>query len=292
MRISQHKIWRLDPKVAAAAKAALRPPGATWDAKPATDAGVVASVRSGESAAASPRMTSRDAPSRLDLYGEGRGPAAPPTGGAAAIALRADRRQRVQVLMDGLVVLRGALDLGVQQRLLDLVREIGVSSRGFYTPKTRGGSMHLQMMCLGRHWDSLTQRYERTRTNVDGEAVAPMPVDLWELVRAAAETATEACESIPAIEPGVCLVNHYTHGGRLGMHQDKSESADSLRRGAPVISISIGDACDFGFSTTRPEETDASAMALGGSNRGRSIRLDSGDVLIFGGGCLDLNPAA
>ena len=67
------------------------------------------------------------------------------------------------------------------------------------------------------------------------------------------------------------------------MHQDKSESADSLRRGAPVVSISIGDACDFGYSTTRPEETDASLEALGGAHKARSVRLDSGDILVFGG---------
>ena len=143
--------------------------------------------------------------------------------------------------------------------------------------------MHLQMMCLGKHWDSVTQRYEDTRTNVDGRPPAPMPQQLWELVRSVAETASVACASIPHVDPGICLVNHYTHNGRLGMHQDKSESAASLRRGSPVISISIGDACDFAFSTSRPQETDTADVMLSSSGKVRSVRLESGDVLVFGG---------
>lgn len=42
--------------------------------------------------------------------------------------------------------------------------------------------------------------------------------------------------------------------------QDKSESRDSLRRGAPVVSISIGDAADFHYSMT--DRLDLSARPL------------------------------
>ena len=306
MRISgSHKIWKLPADIATAARAALRPAGATWDAKPdgpplgtrpascaATPATRHPSAPPGliitsaaAAAAAAAAATAAPPPPRLDLYGEeGEGGE---EGGAlgppAAISLRADRRKHLAVLRDGVVVLRGALDLRVQQEVVDLCREIGKGPGGFYAPQTRGGSMHLQMMCLGMHWDSVTSRYAPTRTNVDGLPVPPLPRELWDLVQAAAETATEASGSIPSLRPDVCLVNFYTHGGRLGMHQDKSESADSLRRGAPVVSISIGDACDFGYSTTRPEETDASLEALGGAHKARSVRLDSGDILVFGG---------
>jgi alkylated DNA repair dioxygenase AlkB len=67
------------------------------------------------------------------------------------------------------------------------------------------------------------------------------------------------------------------------MHQDKSESADSLRRGVPVVSVSLGDACEFGYAAVRPEDTDASQTALGGAAKARTVRLESGDILIFGG---------
>ena len=56
--------------------------------------------------------------------------------------------------------------------------------------------------------------------------------------------------------------------------QDKDESVDSLKRGLPVVSISIGDAADFLFGTT-PDEL-----------QGRTVRIDSGDALVFGGNFL------
>ena len=183
------------------------------------------------------------------------------------------------------MLLRGALELGTQQAVVDMVRELTMAegAPGFYTPRTRGGAMHLQMMCLGSHWNAMTQRYEATRSDLDQLAVPPLPPALWELVRAAAETATEACASVPRIEPGACLVNHYGHSGRLGMHQDRSEHPGTIRRGSPVVSISIGDACDFAYADTRPEEADAALTALGGGAKAKSVRLDSGDILIFGG---------
>ena len=61
--------------------------------------------------------------------------------------------QCCHVPQDGLVLLKGALTLQVQQAIVHLVREVGMGPAGFYAPKTRGGEMHLQMMCLGRHWN-------------------------------------------------------------------------------------------------------------------------------------------
>eukprot|EP00976_Prorocentrum_cordatum_P075019 1181748-Prorocentrum_minimum.AAC.1 len=36
--------------------------------------------------------------------------------------------------------------------------------------------------------------------------------------------------------------------------QDKSESRDTLNRGAPVVSLSIGDSADFHYSTSSRED--------------------------------------
>ena len=296
MRMSgQHKIYALTQEIASAARKALRPKSATWSAKPtgppglhAPQASTAARAPPGLSAAASsfvPRSAAPDAaappPPKFDLHGEARGDGV--SRAPASLGLRADRKKRLTVLQDGMVLLRGALDLGTQQAVVDLVRDLGVGDGGFYTPKTRGGSMHLQMMCLGQHWNPLNQRYEQTRSNVDNLPTPPLPPALWALVASAAETASEACASVPYIEPGVCLVNHYGHSGRLGMHQDRSERPETLHRGSPVVSISIGDACDFGYSDSRPEEADAALVALGGGDKVKSVRLDSGDVLIFGG---------
>jgi alkylated DNA repair protein (DNA oxidative demethylase) len=64
-----------------------------------------------------------------------------------------------------------------------------------------------------------------------------------------------------------CLVNVYGPKARMGLHQDRDE--DDLE--APVVSLSLGETGLFRF---------------GGTSRGgptRSIRLESGDALVFGG---------
>jgi alkylated DNA repair dioxygenase AlkB len=185
-----------------------------------------------------------------------------------------------EVLCDGMVLLRSALDVAAQQAVVDTCRELGVGPGGFYSPKTRDGVMHLKMMCLGKHWDPVTSKYTATR-EVDGATPPPLPTLLWEPVVAAVAAARATSTSIPEVQPGVCLVNYYSHGGRLGMHQDRSESAEALRRGSPVVSLSIGDACDFAYSQTPPPREGDEALGLPPP---RSVRLDSGDLLVFGGG--------
>lgn len=67
--------------------------------------------------------------------------------------------------------------------------------------------------------------------------------------------------------PEACLVNFYGADAKMGLHQDRDESALD----APVVSISLGDSCLFRF---------------GGESRGgktRSQRLNSGDVVVIGG---------
>jgi alkylated DNA repair protein (DNA oxidative demethylase) len=67
--------------------------------------------------------------------------------------------------------------------------------------------------------------------------------------------------------PEACLVNVYGEGARMGLHQDRDEAEFD----APVVSLSLGDTGLFRF---------------GGTMRGgktRSIRLQSGDALVFGG---------
>lgn len=68
--------------------------------------------------------------------------------------------------------------------------------------------------------------------------------------------------------PECCLVNLYdAPGSRMGLHCDEDEQALD----APVVSISLGDTCVFrvgGFAR---------------SDKSKSFRLASGDVLVLGG---------
>ncbi|KAJ0624872.1 putative DNA oxidative demethylase [Helianthus annuus] len=64
----------------------------------------------------------------------------------------------------------------------------------------------------------------------------------------------------------------YIFGSVLGyFRSDKDESEKSLKKGLPVVSFSIGDSAEFLYGETRAiDEAD-------------KVKLESGDVLIFGG---------
>ena len=67
--------------------------------------------------------------------------------------------------------------------------------------------------------------------------------------------------------PDAAIVNLYQPGAHLGLHQDGEEPAD-----APVVTISVGDACTFrlaGVDRRTGPFTD--------------VEMGSGDLLVFGG---------
>jgi len=64
------------------------------------------------------------------------------------------------------------------------------------------------------------------------------------------------------------------------MHQDKDESKESLWEGLPVVSFSIGDSCDFSYAPVPKRHVDPEIAEFPGE---KTVRLDSGDMLIFGG---------
>lgn len=104
--------------------------------------------------------------------------------------------------------------------------------------------------------------------------------------------------------PDVCLANFYKpSSGRLGMHQDRDESAAALKVGAarqtnptvervspptrphtptcvclpnqagsPVLSISIGATADFAYSKSKPKARSTEPAE-------HSVKLESGDIL-------------
>jgi DNA oxidative demethylase len=68
--------------------------------------------------------------------------------------------------------------------------------------------------------------------------------------------------------PQACLINFYGAPAKMGLHQDRDEQDFD----APVVSLSLGDACLF---------------RVGGLKRAdpsRSFRLNSGDAVVLAGG--------
>ncbi|MQA31471.1 MAG: alpha-ketoglutarate-dependent dioxygenase AlkB [Luteitalea sp.] len=167
---------------------------------------------------------------------------------------------------EGAVLLRGYLSLAEQRELVDACRLLVDGPVPAYVPVVRGGGrMHVRMLCLGRHWNGKTYSYEPTRSDFDRLPVPPLPPSFLALARGSA-----AAAGMP-LEADLCIMNYYESGGRMGLHQDKDESARSIARGLPVVSVSLGDTAQFLFGGLRrrdPVET---------------VPLASGDVFVFGG---------
>jgi len=135
-----------------------------------------------------------------------------------------------------------------------------------YVPIVRGGGkMHVRMLCLGRHWNGKTCKYESVRSDFDGLPVPPLP-DTFKAIanRIAADV------GMP-LDADLCILNYYDAEGRMGVHQDKDESQRSIAAGRPVVSISLGDTARFLFGGLRRRDPIEPRL------------LTSGDAFVFGG---------
>lgn len=169
-------------------------------------------------------------------------------------------------LPPGAVHLPGRLSLAEQRAIAARCFELGGAAAGFYTPMVRGDHpMSVRMLCLGRHWNARTYRYEDRRTDVDGLPAPPLPVEFAALANEIARDAGFA------LDADLCIVNWYRAGSRMGMHQDKDERRETIERGVPVVSISIGDTARFLFGGLRRRDPVQTLM------------LASGDAFVFGG---------
>ena len=167
----------------------------------------------------------------------------------------------------GAVWLKGYLSADEQALLASEALALLNAPVGGYVPTVRGGGkMRVRMLSLGRHWNPLTYRYETTRADHDGAPAPAVPAD-W----AHAAGTMAAAAGFADYTPDICLINWYGSDGRMGLHQDKDESRDTLERGAPVVSVSLGDMARFLFGGHRRREPV------------ESYWLESGDVFVFGG---------
>jgi alkylated DNA repair protein (DNA oxidative demethylase) len=130
---------------------------------------------------------------------------------------------------------------------------------------TRGGhTMSVAMTNCGRvGWVSDRTGYRYDPVDPDtGTAWPAMPAAFLDL---AARAAAEA--GFADYDPDACLINRYEAGAKLSLHQDRDEK-DAW---APIVSVSLGLPIVF---------------LWGGKHRSdpvRRIRLESGDVVVWGG---------
>jgi DNA oxidative demethylase len=158
------------------------------------------------------------------------------------------------------------LDIAAQGALARQVRALIDGAVPAYVPVVRGGGkMHVRMLCLGRHWNGKTYKYEPTRSDFDNLPVPPLPDNLKSLSGRIAQAAGMM------LDADLAIVNYYDADGRMGLHQDKDESEASLAAGLPVVSISLGDTARFLFGGLKRKAPVESRL------------LESGDAFVFGG---------
>jgi DNA oxidative demethylase len=153
------------------------------------------------------------------------------------------------------------LDRAAQEALRDKLREIVREAPLFQPCMPRTGKPFSVRMtnCGPLGWVSDVGGYRYQANHPDtGRPWPPIPTALQ-------EAWMRLTPDAPA--PQACLINFYDAKARMGLHQDRDEQDFS----APVLSLSLGDACLF---------------RIGGTERRaptRSFRLQSGDALILGG---------
>jgi DNA oxidative demethylase len=171
----------------------------------------------------------------------------------------------------GAVHLPDWLDPAARRRLVSACREWarpGPGRPGMRRTRVGSGYTSVRTVCLGWHW--YPYGYSRTVPGEDGAPdvpVLPFPGWLADLGRRAVAEAYRDEAAGAAYRPDIALVNHYDDTAKLGLHQDRDEGSR-----APVVSLSLGDACVFRFGNTE--------------GRGRpwtDLELCSGDLFVFGG---------
>lgn len=161
--------------------------------------------------------------------------------------------------VNGAKLFKSALSPSRQAALLDDIHAIARAAPMF-APVTRWGKpMSVRMTSAGScGWYSDRRGYRYVDRHPSGHAWPAIPDSILRVWSDYAGVARA---------PDCCLINHYTEGAKMGLHQDRDEADFSW----PVVSVSLGDEALFRVGGI--ERRDAT----------RSVWLASGDVVVLGG---------
>ncbi len=170
--------------------------------------------------------------------------------------------EATEPLAEGAVLLRG-FAVSATPELLAALNEIA-SAAPFRHMVTPGGfTMSVAMTNCGNFgWVSDRSGYRYDAADPEtGHPWPAMPPVFRDLAQRAASAAGYE------FDPDCCLINRYAPGTKLSLHQDKDEHDFT----APIVSVSLGLPAVFLWG------------GLKRADRPRRIRLESGDIAIWGG---------
>src|SRR5205809_4948351 len=117
-------------------------------------------------------------------------------------------------LEPGLFLFQHWLSPEGQQRAWARCRALADGPVPMYTPTVRGGrKMSVGMLCLGRHWNGMTYKYEPCRSDFDNLPVPPLPPRFVAIAHDAARDAGFE------MQPDLCIMNYYADSAKMGVHQ-------------------------------------------------------------------------
>jgi DNA oxidative demethylase len=166
-------------------------------------------------------------------------------------------------LAAGAVVLRGFAG-NAAAALVEAVNKIAAVAPFRHMVTPGGFRMSVAMTSCGEAgWITDRRGYRYSRQDpATGEPWPPMPALFRRLAAQAAEIG-----GFSGFMPDACLINRYEPEAKLSLHRDEDERDLT----APVVSVSLGLSASFLWGgLTRKEPL-------------RRIRLDNGDVVVWGG---------
>ncbi len=166
-------------------------------------------------------------------------------------------------LEEGAMLLRG-FAAEEAPALVETVAQIAEAAPFRHLTTPGGYTMSVAMTNCGRlGWVSDRSGYRYAAADPDSGAPWPaMPENFRDLAVRAASKAGFA-----PYDPDACLINRYGAGAKLSLHQDRDEK-DAW---SPIVSVSLGLPATFLWGGQRRSDTV------------RRYRLDSGDVVVWGG---------
>jgi len=197
----------------------------------------------------------------LDVEGDGPGPGP----GSGSTTATKERGMKIETIAPGLVCLRKFLSVEQQEWLTRTSFEVGESDadsaaagRGFFARDENG--------------DGTLRLNQGTRGRVILDVDAFPDGELEALCARAVDAAQNVDKAMPDFNPTTVLVNFYKDGAEFKWHKDSEDpKLVKSKTGPPIVSFSVGLSADFGYKYSFEDPNH------------KTIRLNSGDVLLFGG---------
>ena len=137
--------------------------------------------------------------------------------------------QKPNLVIRGFKIFKETLNIDEQNELIADLREI-IKKAPLFSPVVHSGNkMSVRMTSAGKYgWHSDRNGYRYIECQKNGNNWPEIPnsiISIWKKL-----ISTDR-------NPDCCLINYYSEGAKMGLHQDKDEADFKW----PVLSISLGD---------------------------------------------------